>query len=283
MRKLFLFCWLFTSLQSAWAQESLALVTTVKGEVNSQGHALQSLDFLDDQQVVSVSEGGILALSYVKGGTRVTVTGPAQVRLDSAKPRLLQGTPAQLTVTKAKRRAGVALPDKVDFRDSGALRRAVFGLFLPRKVLPGAQQFAYSVPTGSRETRLWVFDASSQQEAYRGEPADGSVFRLPAGALKAGHSYEFVLEARDAAGKTTQYKTEPVVVVVTEEVANELEVLSKNHNLTDRVEYLMNLNEIGLDQQALTVVESLLQEGLTGKSLSRLRRGLRSQLYPAAN
>ena len=256
------------------ANDSLAMVTVVKGTVlNSNKAQLQILDYLASGEKAVVSKDSELVLSYVKGGVRATVTGPCTIQVNDAGPVVLEGKKSQLVSTRPAKRVGYQLPPKFETQ-SGSLRRGELEIHLPRKFLPGEIEVPFTALPLYSDFYLTVYDATSKEEIYEQELEEGKKsFLIPAGKLKAGGVYDFDISA--SGGKNVMAERRVVVgESLAEQLQDQIEARTASSDLAAKSELLSIYLGNGLDDRALSLVDSMLEKNKNLERLQTIRENL---------
>lgn len=270
------------SVQLALANSPVALVTEIEGGVQSHGRPLELLSYLSKDDLAVVAQGGKVTLSYIKGGLRATVVGPATILLKEGEPALLKGEPSQLSLIKPPKRVGAALPSNLDLGSGGSLRRGELALHLPRKVMPGEQRVEYSARPSFKTFRLVVENSSTFERVFESEAPVNGAFLIPASKLSPGNSYDFLLQGTSEAGGTAETKEESVVVM-SGELADNLAELARKVSKAgaagpESAELLALYLSCGLDLEALRLVERLTSDSEPSARLHSLKKTLRARL-----
>lgn len=276
--------WIFVLFltQACLGDPPLAMVTKIHGAVRVKGQNLELLSYLSENDQADLAPDSSLTLSYVKGGVRATVVGPARIQVQGNKPVLLTGKPDQLQLVQPDKRVGVALPANVDLGSGGSLRRGEVSLHLSRKLLPGLQSVDFSALPSYRTFRLEVENSSTFERVFESEEAQNGSFSIPDGCLKPGQSYDFLLQATSDGGTTKEVREESVVVL-SQELADGLrqkadEVAHTPTQSPAGVELLALYLSYGLDREALQLVDRLSEGKDSATRLHELRKTLRSRL-----
>lgn len=282
MRAIKLVFLILTFLQAGLCETPTAMVTKVHGKVTVNGKPLELLSYLSASDQANVPQGAQLTLSYVKGGARATVTGPAMVQAGADKPSLVSGKPGQLQVAQPSKRVGVALPSDVNLNIGGSLRRGEVSLHLSRKILPGPQKIVFSALPAYSSFRLVVENSSTYEGVYKSEQPEAYAFTIPAGRLQPGQSYDFLLQATSDGGATKEVREE-AVVVLSEDLARPLRQKAEEFALAPAqsaagVELLALYLSYGLDRDALELLSKLEQDSENSKRLEELKQSLRTRL-----
>lgn len=272
---------LFLLLQICLANSPVALVTKVDGKVQSNGKPIELLSYLANGEKALVANGAHLHLSYVKGGLRATVTGPATIEVKEGEPVLVTGKPAQLQVTRPSKRVGSTLPTNLDLGSGGSLRRGEIALHLSRKIMPGEQRIEFTALPSFREFRLVVENSSSFETVYESDSPSQGFFVIPAGKLASGQSYDFLLQATSPSG--SKEVKEESIAVLSEDITQRLqqqtaELQDTQPDTPETAELLALYLSYGLDREALALVEKLAKTSEPGGRLSDLRGTLRNRL-----
>lgn len=263
----------------AWAETPVAMVTKLKGKATLQGQPLQLLSYLNSDDKAQVSAGSEVVFSYIEGGVRATVNGPCTVRFTPEGPLLTSGKPEQLKLKRPARRVGSTLPSHLDLGTGGHLRRGELSLHLSGKLLPGEQEIEISALPSFQFFYLTVSNSSTFEDVFEAEVSSHTL-KLPAGILKAGQSYDFLLEGTTTSGTTQELKKDGVVVL-SEDVVERIRESEKQVDPSDfesRVELLAVYLKHGLDRQSLKCVDSLLSTTGANSRLLEIRKLLRHRL-----
>lgn len=268
--------------QIGLAESPLVLVTKVDGKVQSGGKPLELLSYLSDGDKALVAQGAQLTLSYVKGGLRATIIGPATVEVKSDKPALISGNPSQLKLAQPAKRIGAVLPSNLDLGSGGSLRRGEVSLHLSRKIMPGEQRIEFTALPNFKDFRLIVENSSSFEKVYESESPVNGAFVIPASKLSPGQSYDFLLQATSEAGGSKEIKEESVAVLnrdLADKLLQQAEEVSKaNNEEPDVTELLALYLSYGLDREALRLVERLSSASDPNDRLQELKKTLRGRL-----
>ena len=263
------------------AQNPVALVTKLQGKATSQGQELQLLSYVQSDQQASVAAGGQVVFSYIKGGLRATAIGPCTVALKADGPQLVKGASKQLTIVRPESRRGAVLPEHLDLGSGGHLRRGELSLHLSGKLLPGEQTVVYSALPSFTSFRLTVSNSSTYEDVYESEDVTAHSLVIPAGKLKPGQTYDFLLQASTDSGQNMEAEKQGVVVL-SQEVAEKLQTLEKTADSSSHFEAQAELLAVylkyGLDLEALEKVQKLLQQSQNDTRLEEIKNVLLSRL-----
>lgn len=268
--------------QTATAQQPVALVTKLQGQATQSGQPIQLLGYLNLGSEAKLDSNGEMVLSYLDGDVRVSAVGPCRIKLGKDGPTLLEGTADQVVVKKAGKRVGAVLPSHLDIGTGGHLRRGELNLHLSDRLLPDASEVPYSSLPSFRIFHLTVSDASSFEEVLELEREGEGPFAIPPGTLEPGKSYDFLLQATSDSGSTKEVEKRSVVVLG-EDLSHRLDALataveSPDSQYAERAELLAVYLQHGLDTLALEQVERLLEQSSDNSRLKEIREILRGRL-----
>jgi hypothetical protein len=271
----------------AWCDTPLALVTKVEGKAVCADQKLDYLTYLGAGDVVVVSPSSQIALSYVKGGLRATVSGPCRIKMTPEGPTMLEGSASQLHSTQPNRRIGMILPSNLDISSGGTLRRGEISLHVSRQLLPGAHEIGFSALPSYGAFKLSISNSKSLRPTLEQEVTGREPFRIPDGLLQAGQCYDFWLQAVAENGDVKELEIKSVLVLE-QPLAEQLEAHRlAAHESSDRISATTELLALylyhHLDQLALDCAEDLLRNSQAKTNLANVATNLRNQLGLSAN
>lgn len=273
---------LFLLLQPTSAETSLAMVTKVKGEGTAQGQKLKLLSYLAEGDKAKITSDSEFVFSYISGGLRAKIVGPCQVEFKKSGPVLLSGKKDQLTISRPKKRVGVALPSDLALGEGGHIRRGELSLHLSRKLLPGEQTIKFSGLPSFETFHLVISNASTYADVFENEVSKGQEFNIPKGTLRPGQSYDFLLQATTNTGQTMEVEAESVVVL-SEDIASQLAGFPVPASVgaeqfPEATEVLSIYLTHGLDAEALQITQVMLKTAGDNPRLLEIEKNLKQRL-----
>lgn len=258
----------------------VAVVTDLQGKASLRdGTPLGLLSYLEAGATVKVESDGRLKLSFVNGSSEALVTGPAEVQVGADSVKAVSGS--EVVNKTAPKRVGLALPQHLNLdRPAGVRRDQDLGLILGGRALAGKRTLRWRATSKFKEFQILVENASSLKLVYEGvSAADQRQVSLPADALQPGQSYDVTLTGYTADGRPSEVRGR--VLLLDESISarvKEAQSKAGGEGFSGRVSLLAAMLELGLDEEALALTETLLEERADDPNLQRLRVGLRRTL-----
>lgn len=253
----------------------VALVTKLTGQIHSENKNVEFLDYLEVGQELSLRQGSSATVSMVKGGRRVTLVGPCQVRVTVNGAETLAGNRARISSPK-RNVVAAELPVERDLVFSGAIRRGVLELWVGRTVLPSTRRFYFTALPAQDDFVLTIFDSRGQKVEKLLHQESG-VFNIEPSTFQPGGAYDFVLDGYSPLGQhSIDRKSQVVVSTVEQELAfreYEKKILSQGSEV-EKTELFLQYLSLSLHEEAMALLETLLTSNPESSKLKEYRHQL---------
>lgn len=235
-----------------------AMVSELRGSASSSQKSLQLFDTLEPGQVVVVPAGAALSLSFLEGGLRATLRGPAQFQLQAAGVKRTQGSgEVQLQRPTSDRAPGI----RGDFNwdRMAGLRREDLGWIGDRSFCGQDVELRWTSPADLDEVEIVVEQLPDYQRVYKGT-VGARPSRLPL-KLEAGKSYQCHL--RGFSPRRTAEASEWSIRLLSSAEVSELEQRERRSAAgepVDQLEHCVWLLQQGLQSRAQKLAAELLKK-----------------------
>ena len=166
----FLFLTILAGLSGPALARPAAMVTELRGSVTSSDKALQLFDTLEPGQVIVLPSGATLSLSFLDGGLRGLLQGPARFQLQPGGVKRLQGS-GQQQIQRPQPDRAPGISGDFNWDRMAGLRREDLG-WTGDRCFPGElAELHWTTPDDLDEVEIVVEQLPDYQRVYKGTVA----------------------------------------------------------------------------------------------------------------